>query len=94
MADNNQNLNQIPKEIPKINFDEKKIPKINFAEFGAPFKDPVPPMLRPGARKPVIKEEPAPIEDLPANNAFGMSAADFQQDSSDGRMMSDQAREY
>ena len=54
MADNNQNQNQIPKEIPKINFDNKKpIPKINFAEFSAPFKDPVPPMLRPSARKPV-----------------------------------------
>jgi hypothetical protein len=48
MADNNQNQNQIPKEIPKINFDSKKpVPKINFANFSAPFKDPVPPMLRP-----------------------------------------------
>ena len=94
MADNNQNHNQIPKEIPKIDFDEKKIPKINFAEFAAPFKDPVPPMLRPRPGKPASQEQPSAPSDLPANNAFGMSASDFQQDSVSDRLMSDQAKEY
>jgi len=95
MADNNQNQNQIPKEIPKINFDNKKpVPKINFAEFAAPFKDPVPPMLRPRPATPGAQEKPAAQNELPDNNTFGMTAEDFQQRGNSDRMMSDQAREY
>lgn len=88
MADNNQNQNQIPKEIPKINYDNKKpIPKINFAEFSAPFKDPVPPMLKkkPQAQQTSTDSNP----DAPPATNFGMTAEDFKKQSTPDGMMSD-----
>jgi len=65
---------------------DQKFPKLNMADLGAPFKDPVPPMLKKDPSQPKTKE---PFKSSLPN----ISQEDFEQPPEEG-MISDLGREY
>ena len=67
-----------------------QLPKIAFADFSAPFKDPVPPMLK-NAKK---AGSDAKTRESAENPTFGMNPDDFTPDSISTKHMSDQGKKY